>query len=98
MMTNNVQETLRIVSEELNIPQEDLMLQGLRRYLESQLHDVQADIFQIHGQYAVSTVEELDLHYQDGSIEEATSWRDMQRLDHLEYKRERLAQLLKSLS
>ena len=98
MSTNNVQEVFKIVSEELNISQEDLMLQGLRRYLESQLHDVQADIFQISGQYGVSTVKEMENHYRAGTIEEATSWRDVQRLDHLEYKRDRLSQLLSSLS
>ena len=50
MVTNNVQELFMVVSEELKISQEDLMLQGLRRYLESQLRDVQANIFQITGQ------------------------------------------------
>lgn len=98
MTTANVLEVFEVVSKELNIPQEDLMLHGLRRYLESQLRDVQTDIFQISGQYGVSTVNEMENHYRAGTLEEASSWRDAQRLDHLEYKRDHLSQLLSSLS
>ena len=98
MTTNDVLEVFKVVSKELNISQEDLMLHGLRRYLESQLRDVQAEIFQISGQYGVSTVKEMENRYRVGTLEEASSWRDAQRLDHLEYKQERLSQLLSSLS
>ena len=98
MTTNDILEVFEVVSKELNIPPEDLMLQGLRRYLESQLRDVQADIFQISGQYGVSTAEEMENRYRAGTLEEAPSWRDAQRLDHLEYKQDHLLQLLHSLS
>ena len=98
MIANTVQEAYSVVSNELNVSQEDLMLLGLRGYLESQLRDVQADIFQISGQYGVSTVKEMEDHYRTGTLEEASSWRDVQRLDHLEYKQEHLSQLLRSLS
>jgi hypothetical protein len=36
----------------------------------------------------------MDTRYQEGTLEEANSWRDLQRLDHLEYKRDQLLQLL----
>ncbi len=88
------QEVLAIASETLGIPQEDLLLLGLRRYLQSQLHDVQANIFQIRGTYKVEDVLEMEGLYKEGSLEEADSWRDLQRLDHLEYKQERLQHLL----
>jgi hypothetical protein len=88
------EEALKIASEELGVSQEDLLVQGLRRYLESQLHEVQANIFQITGQYGVNSVADMENQYRTGEIEEATSWRDVQRLDHLEYKQERLVKLL----
>ena len=97
MTTTNVLEVFEVVSKELNMPQEDLMLHGLRRYLESQLRNVQANIFQISGQYGISSIEEIENHYRAGTLEEASSWRDEQRLDHLEYKQDRLSQLLSSL-
>lgn len=92
------QQALKITSETLGVSPDDLLLYGLRRYLERQLHEVQANIFQITGQYNVSDVIDMEARYRDGSLEEATSWRDMQRLDHLEYKRERLQHLLDMLS
>lgn len=96
MMTG--EQVLKIASDELGIPKEDLLVQGLRRYLDSQLHEVQANIFQITGQYGIKDAADMESQYRTGEIEEATSWRDAQRLDHLEYKRERLLRLLASLS
>lgn len=96
-MLSQVQETLKNASEELGLSPDDLLLQGLRHYLENQLHEVQANIFQITGQYNVSGVEDMETRYRDGSIEESSSWRDLQRLDHLEYKRDRLLRLIEAL-
>jgi len=92
-----IQTLIKTAAEELGLSQEDLIAQGLRRLLERQLHEVQAQIFQITGSYGVSGVEEMEARYRQGTLEEATSWRDLQRLDHLEYKQERLARLLKTL-
>ena len=92
-----IQTLIKTAAEELGLSQEDLIAQGLRRLLERQLHEVQAQIFQITGSYGVSGVEEMEARYRQGTLEEATSWRDLQRLDHLEYKQERLARLLKAL-
>ena len=97
-MIGNGQQALKIASETLGVPQDDLLVQGIRRYLQSQLHEVQANIFQITGQYNVSGVIDMERRYRDGSLEEAASWRDVQRLDHLEYKRDRLQHLLETLS
>ena len=97
-MVGNGQQALKIASETLGVPQDDLLIHGLRRYLQSQLYDVQANIFQITGQYNVSDVADMDARYRDDSLDEASSWRDLQRLDHLEYKCEQLERLLKTLS
>jgi len=89
-MTLQVNATLSTVARELQVSEEDLVKQGLRSVLERQLREVKAEIFAIHGRYGVSSVEEMEAPYQDGSLEEADSWRDLQHLDHLEYKRDRL--------
>lgn len=75
-----------------------MLKQGLRTFLERQLREVKAEIFQITGRYGVSGVEEMEARYRDGTLEEADTWRDLQRLDHLEYKRDRLLKLLEALS
>lgn len=92
-----MQTVIKAAAEELGLSPDDVMEQGLRAFLERQLRDVQAQIFQITGAYGVSGVEEMEARYRQGTLDEASSWRDLQRLDHLEYKRERLTGLLKAL-
>lgn len=71
-----------------------MLREALRAVLERQLRQIQAEIAVICSRYGVSGVEEMEARYRDGSLEEAQSWRDWQRLDHLEYKRDRLTKLL----
>ena len=85
---------LETVAHELNMPQDELLRQGLRTFLERRLKAAKAEAFAIHGKYGVSSVEEMEARYRDGTIEEDISWRDMQRLDHLEYEADRLEQFL----
>jgi hypothetical protein len=89
---------LSTVAEELHVSEDDLLKQGLRSFLERQLREIKAEIFEISGRYGVSSVEEMETRYREGTLEEADSWRDLQRLDHLEYKRDRLLQLLEALT
>src|SRR5262245_46709303 len=94
MMTLQASELLTTVARELQLSEEDLVRQGLRSVLERQLRGVKAEIFALHGRYGVANVEEMEARYQEGLLEEADSWRDLQRLDHLEHKRDRLLKLL----
>jgi len=87
-------EIINTVARELLMPEEELVKQGLRSVLERKLREIKAEIFAITGRYRVSSVEEMEARYQEGTLEEAESWKDLQRLDHLEHKRDRLLQLL----
>ncbi len=91
-------EMLSTVARELHLSEEDLVKQGLRSVLERQLREVKAEIFAISDRYGVSGVEEMEARYQDGTLAEADSWRDLQRLDHLEHKRNRLLQLFEAVA
>lgn len=97
-MTSQTIAILSEVAEELHIPEDDLIRRGLYSYLERQLRTVQAEIFEITSCHNVSSVEDMEGRYRNGTLEEADSWQDLQRLDHLEYKRDRLQKLLESLS
>ena len=97
-MTTQTNIILREVAEELQIPEDDLIRMGVHSYLERQLRTVQAEIFEMTSSYKVSSVEEMEERYREGTLEEADSWQDLQRLDHLEYKRNRLQRFLDSLS
>jgi hypothetical protein len=93
-MSPQANKILSTVARELKISEEELVKQGLRSFVESQLREVKVEIFELRGRYGVSSVEEMEARYRDGTLEEADSWRDLQRLDHLEYKQDRLLQLL----
>jgi hypothetical protein len=93
-MPTQAVQILSTVARELGISEDDLLKQGLRSFLERQLREVKAEIFEISGRYGVSSVTEMEAHYRDGTLEEADSWRDLQRLDHLEHKRDSLIHLL----
>jgi hypothetical protein len=97
-MTSQANEILNTVARELHVSEEDLVKQGVRSVLERQLREIKAEIFVITGRYGVSSVEEMEARYQDGTLEEADSWRDLQRLDHLEHQRDRLLQLLEAVA
>jgi len=93
-MSPQADKILSTVARELKVSEEELLKQGLRSLLEKQLREVKAEIFAISGRYGVSSAEEMEARYRDATLEEADSWRDLQRLDHLEYKQDRLLQLL----
>lgn len=93
-MSPQANKILSTVARELKISEEELVKQGLRSFLERQPREVKAEIFELSGRYGVPSVEEMEARYRDGTLEEADSWRDLQRLDHLEYKQDRLLQLL----
>ena len=93
-MNPQANKILSTIARELKVPEEELVKQGLRTFLERQLREVKADIFELRGRYGVSSVEEMEARYRDGTLEEADSWRDLQRLDHLEHKQDHLLRLL----
>jgi len=93
-MTVETETLLKKVAGELHLSEDDVLKQSIRAFLERQLRQVTAEIFEIAGRYGISSVEEMESRYRDGTLEEAGTWKDQQRLDHLEYQRDRLLSLL----
>ncbi len=96
-MISPVDPVIRAVAQEMHLSEDALLKQGARALLERQLRQIKTQIFEITSRYGVSSVEEMEARYREGTLEEADSWRDAQRLDHLEYERDRLQQLLEAL-
>lgn len=97
-MVIEVTPLLGVVAQELQISEADLVRQGMRALVERQLLQVNAQVLEITGRYRVSSVAEMDAQYQAGALQENTSWRDYQRLDHLEFERDRLRELVEALA
>jgi len=97
-MEVEVSPLLGVVAQELQLSEADLVHQGMRALVERQLLQVNAQVLEIAGKYRVSSVAEMEAQYQAGTLAESESWRDYQRLDHLEFERDRLRQLFESLA
>lgn len=96
-MPTKVEEVAEELARELGASKESILEQGLRTFLEKRLRGIKIEMFQITTQYNVASAGEMEKQYRDGTLEEAESWRDLQRLDHLEYKRDQLSRLLEGL-
>jgi len=97
MTATKTQKVMDALAQELRLPKQDVLEQGLKTFLERNLREIKVEIFQITGKYGISSAEGLEQQYKRGTLEEGDTWRDFQRLDHLEYKREQLEKLLKEL-
>ena len=89
---------LGTVAQEFQLSEADLVRHGVRAFVERQLLQVNAQVLEITGRYRVASVAEMDAQYQQGTLEESGSWRDYQRLDHLEFERDRLRGLFEALA
>ena len=96
-MRVEVAPIFRTVAQGLRLSTDDLITQSVRLLLKSRIRQVRAEIFRVHSQYGVKSVEEMSARYEDGTLEEADSWQDLQRLDHLEYEHDHLVGLLEGL-
>ncbi|HCP31970.1 TPA: hypothetical protein DIT45_01780 [Candidatus Acetothermia bacterium] len=96
-MPAKVEELAEKLARELGASKESILEQGLQTFLEKKLREIKVEIFQIATRYHVASAAEMEGQYRNGTLEEAESWRDLQRLDHLEYKRDQLSRLLEGM-
>jgi intein-encoded DNA endonuclease-like protein len=85
------------LAEKLNLSKEEMIRESLRSFLERKLREIKTEIFKIRTKYGVSLVEEFEEKYKNGEIEEKETWQDLQRLDHLEFKKDELEKALRTL-
>ncbi len=85
------------LAKKLNLSKEEMLRESLRLFLERKLREIKTEIFKIRTKYGVSSVEEFEERYKKGEIEEKETWQDLQRLDHLEFKKDELEKALGTL-
>ena len=84
------------LAEKLNISADEIIRESLKIFLERKLRELKVEIFRIRSKYGISSVEEFEELYKKGEIEEKDTWQDLQRLDHLEFKKEEIEKILKN--
>jgi len=90
-------EKIEDLATKLNLSSDEIIHQSLKTFLEKKLRELKSEIYQIHSKYGVSSVEGLEEKYKKGTIEEKDTWQDLQKLDHLEFKRDEIEKALKEL-
>jgi len=86
------------LAKKLNLSAEEMIKESLKVFLEKKLRELKVEIFKIRSKYGVSSVEEFEELYKKGEIEEKDTWQDLQRLDHLEFKKEEIEKALQNLN
>lgn len=82
------------LAEKLNLSKDEMLRGSLKVFIEKKLRELKTEIFKIRVRYGVSNVEEFEDRYKKGTIEEKDTWQDLQRLDHLEFKKDELEKML----
>ena len=90
-------KTLDVLAKEFSLSRDILIKESLKVFLERKLREIKTEMFRLSGKYRVSSIKEMEELYKKGEIEEKDSWRDYQKLDHLEYKKAEIEKLLGEL-
>jgi G3E family GTPase len=93
-MTVNVEA----IAETLGLKKEELIKNGVKAYLESELRRINAETNIVYNRYGVTSLKELDEKINKGELNETETFEDFTKLDHLEAKKEKIEQILKVLS
>lgn len=88
---------IEALAEKLNLSKDEMLRDSLKVFVERKLREIKTEIFKIRMKYGVSSVEEFEDRYKKGEIEEKDTWQDLQRLDHLEFKKDELEKALGGL-
>lgn len=62
-MTTRTQTVMTVLARELALPEDSILEQGLKAFLEGNLREIKVEIFQITGKYGISSIEEMETRY-----------------------------------
>ena len=85
------------LAEKLNLTKEEMVRESLKLFLERKLREIKTEIFSIRSKYGVASVEAFEEKYKKGEIDEKDTWQDLQKLDHLEFKKDELEKAFRAL-
>ena len=85
------------LSQSIGLSRKDILKESLIAFMEKKLKEIKSQIYEISSKYGVNSIEEFEKLYEKGLIEEKTSWKDYQTLDHLEFKKEQIEKILEKI-
>ena len=89
--------TVERVEKELNVPRDLLLRDGMKRYLEFELRQLEIDASEIRRRHGVKSFDDLWGRLEGGEVSEADCFDDITRLEYLETRAEKVVKLLEEL-
>ncbi|WP_293444368.1 hypothetical protein [Persephonella sp.] len=86
------------IAKELSIPEDELIKESLKAYLQDKLIEIESEIFRIKKKFGVTNIYELNKKAEKGEISENEAFEDYFLLDNLEAEKEKIEKLLESLN
>jgi hypothetical protein len=90
-------DNVELIAKNLNLPKDFVLKESLKIYVEQKLREIKIEIYEITKKYKISKIEEFEKLYEENIIDEQNSWKDFQKMDHLEFKKSELEKLLSLL-
>ncbi len=85
---------INFIAKELSIPEDELIKESLKTYLQDKLLEVESEIFKIKKKLDVENIHELNEKAEKGEIYEEEASEDYFLLDNLEAEREKIEKIL----
>ena len=86
---------IKSLAEELSIPEEKLIKESLKTYLNDKLIEIESEIFKLRKKWKVKDIYEMNKLTEEGKIAEEEALDDFFLLDNLEAERDKILKVLK---
>ncbi len=96
--TLGIEKSLEYISIQLQISKEEFLRQSTIAFLDKKAREINSEILALAGKYGVHSIQEFENLYKEGKLEEAGTWEDFQKFDHLEFKRDQIQKLKKEFA
>ncbi len=88
---------IKIFANHLGLSHQELIKQSLSAFFWNKLQSVKIQVFTLQKKYKIEKFNDFDKLYEEGLIEEANTWEDVQKFDRLSYEEELYEKFLKDL-
>ncbi len=86
---------IKALADELSIPEEKLIKESLKTYLNDKLIEIESEIFKLRKKWKVKNIYEMNKLAEEGKITEEEALDDFFLLDNLEAERDKILKVLK---
>lgn len=91
------EEVVKRVSKSLGVRPDELVVRGVKEFLQAQLRACLAEIREVEVRHGVKSFSELEEKIRAGVVEEHPAWEDLIVLENLEERAEKIRRELKVL-